>query len=95
MNVRNRLMSQIDGIDLLRNLPFDNISYEKWRIETGEILEELFGRVNSEKHPCVQAFLAYRIPEHFSASRDEMQEFYSNILGYQSSLLKMYLADTE
>jgi hypothetical protein len=91
--LRTKLSTQHKKVDQLRELPFDNSIYNKWRRETGEVLSQLFGQLDLDIHPCVQAFLAYRIPEDFSASHDEMQEYYQNILRYQSSLLAMYLED--
>lgn len=95
MSIRERLVQQISRVADLRNLPFDNARYDEWRSQTGGVLDELFGQLNSEPHPCVQAFLSYRIPTHFTASREDMQEFYRNILVYQSALLTMYLEDIE
>ncbi|MDX6444375.1 MAG: hypothetical protein QOH71_1449 [Blastocatellia bacterium] len=95
MSIREHLLQQISRIADLRNLPFDNERYDEWRSKTGGVLDELFGHLDSEQHPCVQAFLSYRIPTHFTANRDDMQEFYSNILNYQSALLTMYLEDME
>ena len=90
-----KLKRQVEQVERLNKLPFDNTSYNVWRCETGDILAEIFPDLDSERHPCVQAFLAYRIPEHFTASRVEMQELYLNILRYQSSLLVMYCEDLE
>jgi hypothetical protein len=94
VNLHESLVAQIARIEELRELPFDNASYDEWRSETGRILDQVFGNLDSEQHPCAQAFLSYRIPKDFTASRDEMQEFYSNILKYQRALLQLYLEDT-
>jgi hypothetical protein len=93
MGLRQDLERQISRIDELIELPFDNMSYPVWRVETGQILTEVFGKSDSEPHPCVTAFLAYNVPACFDATRANMQEFYSNILTSQVSLLKMYLDD--
>jgi hypothetical protein len=93
MSLRENLTAQIERIDELRTLPFDNSKYDDWRRDTGRILEQIFGYLDSEQHPCVGAFLSYRIPKHFTAGRDDMQVYYANILRYQASLLEMYLAD--
>lgn len=93
-NSRQALVAQLARVEQLRELPFDDPRYEDWRLETGRILGEIFGRVESEQHPCTTAFLNYRIPEHFTATRAEMQEYYRNILQYQADLLKMYFADS-
>jgi hypothetical protein len=93
VSIRERLVQQISRVADLRDLPFDNPRYDEWRSKTGDVLDELFGQLDSERHPCVQAFLSYRIPKHFTANREDMQEFYRNILNYQSALLTMYLED--
>ena len=93
MGLREDLENQISHVDELIALPFDNVNYPVWRIETGRILTEAFGKAHSEQHPCVAAFLAYKIPDRFYATRESMQAFYSNILTSQVSLLKMYLDD--
>ena len=90
---RQALLEQLARVDQLRELPFDDPRYEDWRLETGRILDQHFGRIELEQHPCTTAFLNYRIPEHFTATRAEMQENYRNILQYQADLLKMYVAD--
>lgn len=95
MSIREHLVKQISLIADLRNLPFDNARYDEWRSRTGGVLDELFGHLDSEQHPCVQAFLSYRIPTDFTANREDMQEFYRNILNYQSALLTMYLKGIE
>jgi hypothetical protein len=91
---RQALRSQLAIIKQLRKLAFDDPSYEEWRVHTGQILDQIFGQVQSEQHPCTKAFLNYRIPEHFTATREQMQEYYRNILNYQADLLKAYLDDT-
>lgn len=95
VNVIDQVRDQLTQVTKLRELPFDNPTYDAWRVETGKILARVFSDLGSEEHPCVEAFLAYRIPKHFTASRDQMQEFYVNILGYQSSLLSMYIEDLQ
>jgi hypothetical protein len=92
---REALQKQLDRAEGLRLLPFDDPKYEEWRAETGRILDEFFGALDSEQHPCTRAFLDYRIPKQFSANRAEMQDFYQNILRFQTDLLKMYLHDIE
>ena len=87
------LYRQLGMIKQLRELPFDDPFYEEWWAETGRILNQIFGEVDREQHPCTKAFLNYRIPEHATATRDQMQEYYRNILQYQEDLLKMYLED--
>ena len=89
------LARQLELISELRVLAFDDPKYAKWRSETGEVLEGLFGSVDSHQHPCTTAFLNYRVPVNYSASRSEMQEYYQNILRYQADLLTAYLADFE
>jgi hypothetical protein len=89
------LRLQLAKVNELRNLAFDDQRYQEWRIVTGHILERLFGFVAGESHPSTRAFLNYSIPTSYTASRDEMQEFYRNILRYQADLLKMYLEDLE
>lgn len=93
MGLRQDLENQITRVNELLELPFDNVSYPVWRIQTGRILREAFDTPHSEQHPCVTAFLAYNIPDQFHATRESMQAFYSNILTSQVSLLKMYLED--
>lgn len=90
---RKALREQLAFVDQLRELPFDDLKYEDWRLETAKILDQVFGRAGSEQHPCTTAFLDYRIPEHFTATHAEMQEYYRNILQTQADLLKMYLAE--
>ncbi|HKP12793.1 MAG TPA: hypothetical protein VJZ91_11800 [Blastocatellia bacterium] len=94
-NSGQAIRKQLARVEKLRELPFDNPCYEKWRIETGLVLDHVFGLLQSEQHPCTRAFLNYRIPEHFTATRAEMQEYYQNILRYQADLLRMYLEDIE
>lgn len=89
----NRIRDQLAHVAELRELPFDNPNYDNWRVETGKILTRVFSDLGSENHPCVEAFLAYKIPNHFKANRDQMQGFYLNILRYQASLLSMYIED--
>lgn len=95
VNDINRIRDQLAHISELRELPFDNLSYDGWRVETGKILARVFRDVGSAQHPCVEAFLAYKIPNHFTANRDQMQNFYLNILRYQASLLSMYIEDLQ
>ena len=92
---REALQKQLDSAEELRRLSFDDRKYAQWRAETGRILDEIFGVLDSEQHPCTRAFLNYRIPEQFSAARAEMQDFYQNILGFQTDLLKVYLQDIQ
>jgi hypothetical protein len=87
------LREQLGMVEKLRALPFDDPSYGRWRSETGRILDQVFGKVESEEHPCTRAFLSYNIPANFTATRAEMQEYYRNILQYQTELLGMYLED--
>ena len=94
-NLIQSLRKQLAIVEQLRDLPFDNPGYEEWRTKTGQILDHIFGQVQLEQHPCTKAFLSYRIPEHFTANRAEMQEFYRNIIEYQADLLRMYLEDFE
>ena len=94
-NFSQALRRQLTIVEQLRALPFDDPSYEEWRAETGRILNQVFGQLQSEQHPCTKAFLNYRIPENFTANRAEMQEYYQNILGYQADLLRMYLEDIQ
>ncbi len=82
-------------IEKLRGFSFDDPAYEDWRLKTGQDLDQLFGLIGSERHPCTKAFLNYRIPENFTATREQMQEYYINILQYQAALLKMYLDDVQ
>ena len=56
MSIRERLIQQISRIADSRNLPFDNARYDEWRSKTGGVLDELFGHLDSEQHPCVQRF---------------------------------------
>jgi hypothetical protein len=93
LSLGDALRGQLVHVEHLRGLPFDDPKYEDWRSETGRILEQVFGKVQSEQHPCTMAFLSYRIPEDFTATREQMQEYYRNILQYQTDLLKMYLED--
>lgn len=93
LNFSQELRKQLANVEHLRELPFDDPSYEEWRTETGRILDQVFGQVQLEQHPCTKAFLNYGVPEHFTATREQMQEYYLNILHYQSDLLKMYLED--
>jgi hypothetical protein len=94
-NIGHKLRKQLARIEQLCERPFDDPKYEKWRLETGQILDQLFGQVQAEQHPCTKAFLNYRIPENFTATPREMQEYYRNILSYQADLLKIYLEDIE
>lgn len=89
------LANQLTLVNDLREFAFDDPRYADWRSETGQVLVKLFRPVDSEQHPCVKAFLNYRVPVHFSASRSEMQEYYRNILSYQADLLRTYLEDFE
>lgn len=89
------LRAQIEKANDLRHLAFDNPYYGEWRSKTGQLLAELFGRLDSDEHPCTKAFLDYRIPQCYTADRSEMQEYYKNILRNQIDLLKMYLEDFE
>ena len=95
ISVISRVRDQLAHIAELRELPFDNPSYDVWRVATGKILAGVFTDFGSERHPCVEAFLAYKIPNHVTANRDQMQDFYRNILGYQASLLSMYIEDLQ
>jgi hypothetical protein len=94
-NIRQTLYKKLGMIEKLRALSFDDPTYEDWRVKTGQDLDQLFGLIGSEQHPCTKAFLNYRIPENFTATRDQMQEYYINILQYQADLLKMYLDDVQ
>lgn len=87
------LETQLASVDRLRSLAFDDSAYEEWRLETGKALDEIFGRVEQEQHPCTKAFMIYKIPGTYTATREEMQEYYENILGYQADLLGMYVED--
>jgi hypothetical protein len=89
------LAKQLELVSELRVLAFDDPKYAKWCSETGEVLDKLFGPVDSHQHPCVTAFLNYKIPVNYSASRSQMQEYYRNILSYQADLLTAYLEDFE
>jgi hypothetical protein len=89
------LAKQLELVRELRVLAFDDPKYAKWCSETGEVLERLYGSVDSHQHPCVTAFLNYKVPVNYSASRSEMQEYYRNILSYQADLLTAYLEDFE
>lgn len=93
--LRRKLAEQLSNVTNLRVLPFDDPRYEEWRVATGRLLEEVFIGSGDERHPCVEAFLSYRIPNTFSATRDEMSEYYLNILHYQSELLRIYVEDLE
>lgn len=94
-HVRQALRNQLVLVDKLRGLPFDDPTYQEWRAESGRILDQLFGKLQEEAHPCTKAFLNYQIPERFIATRKQMQEFYQNILRYQADLLTMYLEDIQ
>ena len=94
-NVRQALQGQLALVEHLRKLPFDDPSYHEWLVKTGLILNRIFGQIQSEQHPCTKAFLNYRIPERFTATRAEMQDYYQNILHYQADLLKVYLDDMQ
>jgi len=94
-NSSQALRRQLANVEHLRNLPFDDPSYEEWRTEIERILNQAFGQLQSEQHPCTKAFLDYRVPERFTASRAEMQEYYRNIIRYQADLLWMYLDDIQ
>jgi hypothetical protein len=91
----DKLKTQLADVEGLRLLAFTNPTYGVWRVETGELLDQLFGRIESAPHPCTQAFLNYKIPELFSAGREEMQEYYLNILQAQADLLSMCLEDVQ
>jgi hypothetical protein len=95
VSIINKVREHLARVAELRALPFDNPNYDAWRVETGRTLARVFSDLGSEKHPCVEAFLAYKIPNHFTANRDQMQGFYMNILGYQASLLSMYIEDLQ
>jgi hypothetical protein len=92
-NHHQALREQLSRVNELRKLPFDDPRYKEWQAETGRILDLVFGRLESELHPCTTAFLNYRIPAHYTSTRPEMQQYYLNILQYQADLLKMYLED--
>lgn len=91
----DKLRQQLALTKALADRPFDDPSYENWRVSTAGILAELFGQIESTEHPCVTAFLHYRLPDSFTANRYEMQGYYQNILGYQTQLLEAYLNDFE
>lgn len=87
-NTRDALKAQLSKVPALRVLAFDDERYEEWRAETAQLLDQMFGRPSGETHPCTVAFTKESIPDHFTASRDEMQEYYRNILRNQADLLK-------
>jgi len=93
LRFEDMLRRQIERIEELGKLSFDDTAYNEWRIETGRILDQLFPSFGSDKHPCVLAFLNYRIPDQFTASSEDMQNYYHNILQYQKDLLVAYLED--
>src|ERR1043165_6656787 len=92
-HVYQALHKQLAMVEKLRELPFDDPTYREWRAESGRIIDQLFGRIQSEPHPCTKAFLNYQIPKRFTATREQMQEYYQNILHYQADLLRIYLED--
>lgn len=94
-NTRDALKAQLSKVPALRVLAFDDERYEEWQAETAQLLGRIFGRPSGERHPCTIAFTKERIPDHFTASRDEMQEYYGNILRNQADLLRMNLEDLE
>lgn len=83
------LNGQICRVPDLKNLEFDNFDYVAWRLQTGKILDELFGKVDDVLHPCTEAFFNYCVPKNYTASRASMQEYYENIISYQADLLTM------
>lgn len=94
-DAHRKLQAKLLDITELRKLSFDDPKYEQWLTETGEVLDQIFGWVEYEQHPCTQAVLNYRIPFCFSATRPEMQQYYINMLQGQVNLLSIYLKDIE
>src|SRR5437867_9992983 len=48
-NLREKLAEQQARIEELHKISFDNVSYDAWRSETGQILDQVFGYLDSEQ----------------------------------------------